>query len=282
MNFTELQMQGVRVRGFGFDTVRGGVLPPVIEGREPRAPDEVVIGTKSLRAVGRSVGDVVEVEAGDRVARVTIVGRGVIPSIGESDEGGLGEGAFLTSEGLRRLVPEAATNLFPVRYAAGVGAGSDVLSEFADFGVQTAEPPSGVADLARIDDLPGILSGLLVMVAAATLSHTLITTVRQRRRDLAILKTLGFERRQVWTTVAWQATALVLVALVLAVPIGIAGGRWLWTLFADDLGIVPAPVVPVVAVLVLVPAGLAVTNLIAALPGRSAAATRPALVLRSE
>jgi len=45
---------------------------------------------------------------------------------------------------------------------------------------------------------------------------------------------------------------------------------------------VPAPVVPVVAVLVLVPAGLAVTNLIAALPGRSAAATRPALVLRSE
>ena len=282
VNFAELQMQGVRTRAFGFDTVRGGVLPPVIEGREPRAPDEIVIGTKSLRATGRSVGQVVNVEAGDRAVPLTIVGRGVIPAMGESDEGGLGEGAFLTSEGLRRLVPEAPTNLFTVRYSAGVDAGPDALSEFEDFGVQTAEPPIGIADLARIDDLPGILAGLLVLLAAGTLSHTLITTVRQRRRDLAILKTLGFERRQVWTTVAWQATALVLTALVVAVPSGIAGGRWLWTLFAEDLGIVPAPVVPVIAVLVLVPAGLVVTNIIAALPGRSAAATRPALVLRSE
>lgn len=241
-----------------------------------------MIGTKSLRATGRSVGQVVNVEAGDRAVPLTIVGRGVIPAMGESDEGGLGEGAFLTSEGLRRLVPEAPTNLFTVRYAPGVDAGPDVLSEFEDFGVQTAEPPIGIADLARIDDLPGILAGLLVLMAAGTLSHTLISTVRQRRRDLAILKTLGFERRQVWTTVAWQATALVLTALVVALPSGIAGGRWLWTLFAEDLGIVPVPVVPVIALLVLVPAGLVVTNLIAALPGRSAAATRPALVLRSE
>ncbi len=282
VSFAELQMQGIRMRAFGFDTVRGGVLPPVIEGREPRAPDEVVIGTKSLRAVGRSLGQVVTVEAGDRAVPLTIVGRGVIPVLGASDGGGLGEGAFLTSEGLRRLVPEAPSNLFPVRYSAGTAPGPDALSEFEAFGVNTAEPPIGIADLARIDDLPGILSGLLVLVAAATLSHTLITTVRHRRRDLAILKTLGFERRQVWATVAWQATALVLAALVVAVPTGIAGGRWLWTLFADDLGIVPAPVIPVIAVLVLVPAGLVVTNLIAALPGRSAAATRPALVLRSE
>ena len=282
VNFAELQMEGTRMRAFGFDTVRGDVLPPVIEGREPRAPDEIVIGTKSLRAVGRSLGQAVNVAAGDRAVPLTIVGRGVIPAMGESDEGGLGEGAFLTSEGLRRLVPEAPTNLFPVRYSAGVEPGPDALKGFEDFGVQTAEPPIGITDLARIDDLPGILSGLLVLVAAATLSHTLITTVRQRRRDLAILKTLGFERRQVWSTVAWQATALVLAALTVAVPGGIAGGRWLWTLFADDLGIVPAPVVPLVAVVILLPAGLVVTNLIAVLPGRSAAATHPALVLRSE
>ena len=103
-------------------------------------------------------------------------------------------------------------------------AGPDALSEFEDFGLQTAEPQIGIADLAR----------------------------------------------------------LVLAALVVAVPSGIAGRRWFWTLFADDLGIVPAPVVPLVAVVVLLAAALVVTNLIMVLPGRSAAATHPAPVLHSE
>ncbi len=150
------------------------------------------------------------------------------------------------------------------------------------YGVSTAEPPAGVADLGRVDKLPGVLSALLVLVAAGTLGHTLLTGVRRRRRDLAILKTLGFVRRQVEATVAWQATALVSVALVFGLPVGLAAGRWAWRTFAGELGIVPQPVVPLVSVGLVVPAALAVANLLAALPGRSAAGTRPALVLRSE
>ena len=231
--------------------------------------------------MGRSAGDTVEVEGGDQTASLEIVGRGVIPSLTESDEGALGEGVLLTGEGLRRLVPEAPTNLFPLRYSAEAR-GPDALGEFEDFGVRTAQPPKGVADLDRIDGLPGVLAGLLLALAAATLAHTLVTTVRQRRRDLAVLKTLGFERGQVRATVAWQATALVLAALIIAVPVGVAGGRWLWGLFSADLGIVPAPVVPVLAVSLLVPGGIILANLLAALPGSSAAATRPASVLHSE
>ena len=240
------------------------------------------MGTKTLRAVGASVGKVVEVKAGDQAAAMRVVGRGVIPSIGESDEGGLGEGVVLTGEGLHRVVPDAPTNLFPVRFAATSGGEADVSSQFDNFGVQTAEPPKGVSDLSRVDGLPGILVGLLVLVAVATLAHTLVTTVRLRRRDLAILKTLGFQRRQVRATVAWQATAIVVAALVVAVPLGVAVGRWLWRLFSENLGIVPAPVVSLLAVLVVVPAGLAIANLVAALPARAAAATRPAAALHTE
>jgi hypothetical protein len=65
-------------------------------------------------------------------------------------------------------------------------------------------------------------------------------------------------------------------------PIRIALGRWGWRLFADQLGVLPAPIVPTVAVLIAVPSALILANVIAAIPGRAAARTQAALVLRSE
>ena len=279
VSYAEVQLEGVRLRALGFDTAQGSVLPPVVQGREPRRPDEIVVGAKTLRQLGRSVGDRVEVRAGDEVATMRIIGRGVLPALGEGDEGGLGEGAFVTSEGLRRLVAEVPTNLYAVRWEPGSRAPVDELREF---GLTTAAPPKGVADFNRVDDLPVVLSALLVLVAAGTLAHTLVTGVKRRRRDLAILKTLGFVRRQVWATVGWQSTTVVGVALVCGVPLGLAGGRWLWRYFADELGTVPHPVTPLMAVLLLVAVTLVGANVLAALPGRSAARTHPALVLRSE
>src|SRR5919202_688983 len=45
-----------------------------------------------------------------------------------------------------------------------------------------------------------------------------------------------------------------LVALVIGLPLGIAAGRWVWTSFADNLGILPSPAIPLTAVLLMVPA----------------------------
>jgi len=89
-------------------------------------------------------------------------------------------------------------------------------------------------------------------------------------------------RRQVWATVAWQATTMTVVALAVGLPLGIATGRWTWRLFADDLGVVPEFVAPLLGAVVIVPIAIVAANLAAALPGRVAARTRPALVLRSE
>jgi len=123
---------------------------------------------------------------------------------------------------------------------------------------------------------------LLALAGAATLTHTLVTSIRRRRRDLAILKTLGFVRRQVTAAIAWQSTTVAILALLVGIPVGIATGRLAWTVFADSLGVVPAPVVAVGGTLLLVPAVVLVGNLIAALPARSAGRTRPAIVLRTE
>jgi ABC-type lipoprotein release transport system permease subunit len=54
----------------------------------------------------------------------------------------------------------------------------------------------------------------------------LFTGVRRRRRDLAVLKTLGLTRSQLLKLVSWQASALATVALLAGLPLGALAGRW--------------------------------------------------------
>lgn len=91
---------------------------------------------------------------------------------------------------------------------------------------------------------------------------------------------------QVVDTAPFQAflgfTTLVLLALIVGIPLGVAAGRWSWTTFSNQLGYVPEPVVRLLPIILTIPAALLLGNLIAALPARAAARTRPALVLRAE
>ena len=120
------------------------------------------------------------------------------------------------------------------------------------------------------------------LASPGLLAHVLVSAGRRHRRDLAVLKTLGFVRRQIALTVTWQASALVLVALLVGLPLGVAAGRWLWTRVADGLGVVAVPVVPLAAIALVVPAAFALSTLIAAIPAAMAARTRPAIALRAE
>jgi ABC-type antimicrobial peptide transport system permease subunit len=119
-------------------------------------------------------------------------------------------------------------------------------------------------------------------MAVATLAHTLLTSVRRRRRDLAVLKVLGFVRSQVSATVAWQSSVIAAVAVVIGLPLGTASGRWAWHLFAGELGVPAQPTTPVLAAALLVAATLLLANLVAAVPARLAARTHPSVILRAE
>jgi len=72
------------------------------------------------------------------------------------------------------------------------------------------------------------------------------------------------------------------VAVVVGLPLGVAAGQWVWIVVADQLGVPPAPRVPVLALLLVVPATLVAANTAAVLPGWMAARTRPGQVLRAE
>jgi ABC-type lipoprotein release transport system permease subunit len=112
--------------------------------------------------------------------------------------------------------------------------------------------------------------------------HALVTSVRRHRRDLAVLKTLGFDRHQIRATIAWQATTLGTIGLIVGIPAGMIIGSLVWRQVANGLGISTAPAIPALALLLIVPCALAAVNLTAFLPARAAARTRPAVALRTE
>jgi ABC-type antimicrobial peptide transport system permease subunit len=110
----------------------------------------------------------------------------------------------------------------------------------------------------------------------------LLASVRQRRRQLALLKALGLTRRQVRGVIAWQASTILVVAAAVGVPLGVAAGHWAWASFAASLGVVPVTVVPVLSLLAGFIGLLAAGNLVTAVAASVAARTRPASALRAE
>jgi len=122
----------------------------------------------------------------------------------------------------------------------------------------------------------------LALGAVTALALTLAASVRRRRRDLALLKTLGFTQRPLAAAVSAQASVAAVVGIAVGVPLGIVLGRWLWVLFARLIYAVPEPTVPVLWVVLIAIGSLVLANAVAAVPARSAARTPTALMLRAE
>jgi putative ABC transport system permease protein len=267
----------------GIESIRGSVFPLVVAGRVPRADDEIVLGRDALTQIHKRIGQTVTLRAGDNTAVMRIVGQALSPTAGDMSPR-LSRGCGVTMAGLRRIQPGVAVLQFAVRYPPGVDRRAAFRSLLDDFGPEVLAPyPGGeVGNLAQVDFLPYVLAGLLVVLAIGALGVTLLGSVRRHRRDLALLKTIGFVRRQVSATVAWQATVLALGAVVVGVPCGVALGRWTWHLVAREVGSVAPPVVPVVGVLLVVPITLLAANVLAGAPAWSAGRIRPADVLHNE
>jgi hypothetical protein len=280
-----LRIEGKDVPAGAFRSFKGGVSAVVLGGRLPVADDEIALGRSTLHALSRHIGDTVRVSAGGEPEPLRIVGTVLMPSAGDVLASKLGTGALLSAEGARRFIGDGpAFTLFPVRFAPGVDPRAAVASLERDFPSEVLHHVTApeVENLRRVDALPLVLALLLVVLGVGALGHALVTAVRRRRKDLAVLKTLGFVRRQVAATVAWQATAIALVALVLGLPLGIALGRWVWTVVAAQVQAPADPAVPVGALALAVPVTVAVANLLAAGPGWMAGRLRPAAILRTE
>jgi hypothetical protein len=285
-----LLIDGHQVEALIFERGTGTVPLQLLDGREPVRPDEIALGPMTMRTLGKHLGDTVVVapiDPGKASQRLRVVGQLVL-SAGPLDTAiAPGKGAVVDFEVLRRFYPEpgaAVPQAFFVRLdpAADRARAVDALQRAFPGTVVRPLPHPDIANVQRVVYLPGVLSILVVLLALGTVIHALVSSVRRRRRDLAVLKTLGFLPRQVSATVACQATAFAAAAVLAGLPVGVAVGRWAWRLVADQLGVVSEPVVPSLQALAVAAGAVVVANLIAIGPGWAAGRLRPAIVLRSE
>ena len=291
-----IQLGGRPLVAFGITQIRGAIDPTIVEGRAPRSAREVALGAHALSALKRGLGDRVSARSANGSVQFRIVGVAAAPRFNDqfSDPVPVDDGAFFTGSGLGALDDPMDSNSNVetlIRVVSGANRDAvlrrvERLRGIADFsggpGVATAATPLEVERLQQIDSLPLVLGGFLGLVGIVSVGFVLASSVRRRSRDLAILKTLGFSRRQVSATVAWQATTIAVIGLFIGVPLGVVVGRVIWQNVADGMGVISTADLGLLLVVGIVIATIALANLIAALPARAAARTRPALVLRSE
>jgi hypothetical protein len=261
---------------------RGTIRAVVPEGRAPIAPDEVALGADLLERLGVEVGDRVEVDRdGDRVP-LRVVGRHMQPAEDDATSGILlAPSAFEAMDGehddgglLVRFAPDADTQTAMQRLGQ-IGGRVEVIAAADD-------APSNVDNLDELGALPWALAAFLALLAAIAAVHALVSTTRRRRRDLAVLRVLGFVGGQVRSTLRWQALTVAVVGLVVGVPAGVIAGRRLWAALADAVGVVDDWTFPWLIVVLAVPAAMSVAVLLAVPPGRAAARVPPGRVLRAE
>lgn len=278
------------------------VLPPLLSGHFIRGDDEIVLGQRTASALHVKIGDRLVLEGTGSRHPLTVVGIAVLPTIGKihASRTSLGRGAIVVPT----LVPGSDTNIFGeqtnglggpnavfIRYVDGVTAAAEQahlrettapLAGFAGLDVLPTQRPAEIVSSGDVGAAPMLLAVALAVGAMASLLITLSLSVRGRRKELAVLSALGFTRRQRAATLLWHSTVVVGIGLLVGLPLGAIVGRELWRAFAERLDVVAHATTAWTASALIAVTALAIANLVALAPARSASRLDVAHALRDQ
>lgn len=273
----------------------------LLAGTAPRGGREVALGARSARDLGAAVGDQVVLEGlFDPPLEVTVSGLAVLPSLGpfEAERTGPGTGLVMPFAALEHSRFDPAFAPLLVSFV-GVdlhddhdgAAPRDELrqrlrpfdrSGFPEVGHAGAVRPPEIVDARATRAIPVWVVAVFSAVTAAGATFVSWASVRARRRDLAVLRALGFRRRQVRASVVITSCTMMATVLAVGVPIGVLVGRVLWRSYAEQLGVLPEPAPPWAPVGAAVVGGLVLAVASSLLPARQATKPIPAAALRGE
>ncbi len=269
---------------------------PVIRGRLPVAADEVALGSRTAAEHHLGLGDKVTV-AGFEVAsrRATVTAIVVLPSLGpfQADRAAPGRGILIPEAMVNKLSVRKGVTFVGITLDPGVDRTTALAGLRDEIGpwdptgypvLRYSNPirPPEIINARSVRVAPLLVGGLLVFAATIGLAVAIVISVRARRREMAVLRTLGFTSRQLRVSVRVQALAMMFGGFVVGAPIGIAVGHIAWRAFASELGVVTVTSTPVRRVVATGVGGAAIAALAAARPARVAALTKPAVTLRAE
>ncbi len=276
-------------------SLRGPLLFSTVDGHLPAGPGQIGLGATTMRQVGAHLGSVVHMTARNRTVAFRVVSEVSFPVIA----GGvvsLGTGALVTINGLfDAFCPPgpgraACVQMVKEHSNAGILAsvvagprGQAVINHYLDVNSSATlrVTPTSLVNFGEAVDFPLIFGVMLAVFGAATLAHLLVVSVARRRREIGLLKVLGFVNGQVASAVVWQASTVALVGIVFGVPLGVVIGRVVWEAFAANLGAVPVSVVPIFVLGGLAAGVVIVANLIAVAPALVARRSKPGELMRA-
>ncbi|MEO8694153.1 MAG: FtsX-like permease family protein [Acidimicrobiales bacterium] len=270
------------LRLIGMEPVKGDVSPRVLAGRLPVSEDEIALGRLAAHALHVGIGDELALEGVDGTRTFRVTGLAVVPSIGSNE--GIGQDGLVTYDGLQQIDPEVVANtpIFNVRPGTPRSTIGRIMSENGAADVGESTVPAAIQNLGRVRAIPYLLAALLGTLAVLTVAHVMLTSMNNRRRDIAIVRCLGADRSWITRAVHWQATSFIVLPLLIGTPVGLIVGQVVFRSFADSVGAVNGASRPFLLVAAIVVGLTLLANLAAAVPARRARRLAPATLLQSE
>lgn len=237
----------------------------LVDGAWPTSPGEALVGWGLLGDGDVRIGETVDIELPEGRLTVTVVGRHA-----DLDEGGevllIGDETFrsLSDASPRHWRVVSDGTVERVELARRL---EDAMAGLAI--VQPAADPS--AQLRPFRWVLGVLVALVGGVAGANLVATVVAGARERRREIGVVRSLGFGTSELCRLALSSGAALGAVGVVIGLPVGLIAARWIVSSAVDQIGLGPG----VVSVPMVVP------SLVAGLAGVLAAAALSLLSTRS-
>ena len=251
----------------------------LVSGTEPGA-GEVVLDEGTATRLGVRPGATVPLTVAGAPRTSTLAGIVAGPAAGPA--------LFVPDADAARWAPDpGAFDAIGVYPAPGTAVADLAAALPRDLAIRTGSDRGG-AEFAGVEAtflplilLASIFGGMVIVVMALVVSATVSLSVRQRRRELALLRAGGATPKQVHRMVVAETMAVSGVAALAAIPVGALLGSWIFTVTAER-GVVPSELrlhlglVPFAAGVVL---ALLVPWVAATVAARSAAGTRPIAAL---
>ena len=249
------------------------------EGQMPSRPGEVLVSQTIASDLGVAVGDgiqaVVSAPEGERTLDLVVVGRYV-----DVD----GEVMMVTRD---TLPSSALPTDYLIKVRPGVNGRQLANALIADSG--GILDPEVIAESVRevrgqIRPVMFGLNAILLFIAGINLLSSLLLTVRERRRDFAILKTIGFTPGQIAASVFTSSLLLASIALAFGLPLGLVASRVVFDFLSSSAGIGTGigQLPGITWLALLVPGAIVMAVLGTLLPARRAALVQVAEALRLE
>jgi putative ABC transport system permease protein len=266
----------------GHDWTAAGLTPYTLSaGTEPRRGGEVVLDATSARRVHAQPGDRVDVVVNGQPRTFVVSG------VARADQPVDAPALFFSDTDVSRFTARRDTvdaiGVIPSADTPAEELAGRLAERFPDLTILTGDD-RGAAEFAGITAsflplllLSSVFGGMVILVTGIVVAATINLTVRQRERELALLRASGATPRQVSRMVVIETMVVAAIAVAGSSVLGGILGRWLFELIAER-GVVPTTLafrqgpLPFAAGAVL---GLLVPWLASRLAARRAARTRP-------